>query len=71
MALIELRGAREITERKEKSRDHAKDDDPKPLEDGMPEVPKIESAAGHWIVLLHHRRIREDDRGGLVIGSKY
>jgi hypothetical protein len=42
MALIELWRSREITQREEKTGQHTKSDDPDPLDERMPETPKIE-----------------------------
>jgi hypothetical protein len=44
MALIELWRSREITQPDEKTGQHTKSDDPNPLDESMPETPKIESA---------------------------
>ena len=44
MALIELWRPREITQRDEKTGQHTKSDDPNPLDERMPEAPKIEPA---------------------------
>ena len=42
--MVEFWRAGEISQREKKTRDHAKDDDPKALEDGMPKMPEIETA---------------------------
>lgn len=56
MALIKFWGPCEIAKGKEDACDYAKNNHPKSLEDGMPEVPEIETAPGSWEVLLDRRR---------------
>lgn len=55
MALIKFWGPCEIAKGKEDACDYAKNNHPKSLEDGMPEVPEIETAPGSWEVLLDRR----------------